>query len=141
MDAEIVKVGPGDIARFAHVAAEVFDHEVDPAVLAAYLAEPGHHLFIALCDGQVVGQLSAVVHRHPDRRPTELYVDEVGVSPAWRRRHIASRLIEAAFALGRELGCAEAWLATEPDNLPARALYAPRAQAVEDVVMYAFKLG
>jgi aminoglycoside 6'-N-acetyltransferase I len=44
------------------------------------------------------------------------------------------------FALGRSLGCVEAWLATEPANGPARALYTPLAGPVEDVVMYAFKL-
>ena len=140
MTVEIRKVGLGDMALFDRIAEDVFDHEIVPAVLADYLAQPGHHLWVALGDGQVVGQLSAVVHRHPDARPMELYVDEVGVSPAWQRRHIATAMIDAAFALGRELGCTEAWLGTEPDNEPARALYAPRAEPVEDVVMYVFKL-
>jgi ribosomal protein S18 acetylase RimI-like enzyme len=140
MTVEIRKVGPGDLALFERIAEEVFDHDIVPAVLADYLGNPGHHLWVALCDGQVVGQLSAVVHKHPDTRPTELYVDEVGVSPGYQRRRIASAMIDAAFALGRELGCTEAWLATEPDNEPARALYARRAEPVEDVVMYVFRL-
>ena len=140
MTVEIIRVGPRDAALFETIAEEVFDHPVEAATLAAYLAQPGHHLIVALKDGLVVGQLSAVVHKHPDQRPTELYVDEVGVSPAYQRRGIASRMMDAAFALGRELGCQEAWLATEPDNEPARALYAPRAEPVEDVVMYVFKL-
>ena len=140
MAVEIFRVGPRDVALFDHIADEVFDHEIDPVVLADYLAQPGHHLFIAVEDGLVVGQLSAVVHKHPDTRPVELYVDEVGVSPAWQRRGIATAMIDAAFALGRDLGCTEAWLGTEPDNAPARALYAPRAEPVEEVVMYVFKL-
>ena len=140
MAVEIFRVGPRDVALFDRIADEVFDHEVDPVVLADYLAQPGHHLFIAVEDGLVVGQLSAVVHKHPDTRPVELYVDEVGVSPAWQRRGIATAMIDAAFALGRDLGCTEAWLGTEPDNDPARALYAPRAEPVEEVVMYLFKL-
>jgi aminoglycoside 6'-N-acetyltransferase I len=140
VSAEIIRVRPEHASLFARIAPEVFDHDVAPAGLADYLAQPGHHLFVAVADGLIVGQLSAVVHRHPDRRPTELYVDEVGVSPAYQRRRIASALIDAAFALGRSLGCTEAWLATEPDNDPARALYAPRAGPVEDVVMYVFRL-
>jgi hypothetical protein len=45
---------------------------------------------------------------------------------------------------GREAGCAEAWLGTEPDNLPARALYDGRkepAEPVETFVMYLYDLG
>ena len=140
MTVEIIHAGPRDVALFDQVAEEVFDHAIDPAILADYLAQPGHHLFLAMEDGLVVGQLSAVVHKHPDTRPRELYVDEVGVSPAWQRRGIATALIDAAFTLGRDLGCTEAWLGTEPDNDPARALYSPRAEPVEDVVMYVFKL-
>ena len=140
MTVEIRTVQPGDEALFARIADEVFDHPIDPTVLAQYLATPGHHLVVALADGQIVGQVSAVVHGHPDQRPIDLYVDEVGVSPAYQRRKIATAMLEEMFALGRRLGCVEAWLATEPDNAPARALYTPMAAPVEDVVMYAFKL-
>ena len=140
MTVEIRIVQPGDEALFARIADEVFDNPIDPAVLSQYLATPGHHLVIAIADGQIVGQVSAAVHRHPDRRPVELYVDEVGVSPAYQRRKIATAMLEQMFALARDLGCIEVWLATEPDNEPARALYAPMAQPVEDVVMYVFKL-
>jgi ribosomal protein S18 acetylase RimI-like enzyme len=64
----------------------------------------------------------------------------VAVTPARQREGIANRLLEAAFALGRELGCAEAWVGTEPDNLAAQALYQRRSLPVEPFVMYVFKL-
>ena len=32
-------------------------------------------------------------------------------------------LTERALAHGKAIGCEEAWVGTEPDNLPARALY------------------
>ena len=51
----------------------------------------------------------------------------------------ALELMEALLDLGRSLGCEEAWVATEPDNGPARNLYAAHAE-VEAVVMYAFDL-
>jgi len=84
-----------------------------------------------------------MLHRHPDRRPTELYIDELAVDPAYQRRGLARRMLDEAFALGRQLGCEEAWVGTEPDNLPARGLYETRADLAEpaqSVVMYFYKL-
>ena len=125
----------GDEAVFERVADEVFDEPIDPARMAAYLREPGHHMILAIEDGLVVGQAAAVVHRHPDK-VTEIYVDEVGVSPAWQRRGIARELMRRMFDLGRSLGCEEAWLGTEPDNKPARALYKGLGGGEVEIVMY-----
>jgi len=140
MTIEIRRLGPDDAAHFDRVAEGVFDHAVDHVGLAAYLASPGHHFIAAFADGVMVGQLAAVLHRHPDRRPVELYIDELGVTPSFQRRGIAARLLETAFALGRELGCAEAWVGTEPDNLPARMLYQRKSRPAELFVMYVIKL-
>jgi ribosomal protein S18 acetylase RimI-like enzyme len=78
-------------------------------------------------------------HRHPDK-PTELYIDEVGVTPALQRQGIASAMLERMLALGKALGCAEAWVGTETDNGPARGLYESRGAAAEPFVLYLFKL-
>lgn len=56
---------------------------------------------------------------------------------------IANLLMDALFAAGREAGCEEAWLGTELDNVPARALYAARkepAGPAETFVMYVYDL-
>jgi aminoglycoside 6'-N-acetyltransferase I len=140
MTAELRHVRPGDEALFDRVAPDVFDHPVERTQLAHYLATPGHHLIVAIVEGQIVGQIAAVVHYHPDGRPTELYVDEVGVSPAFQRQGIARRLLDAMLALGRELGCREAWVGTEPDNDAARALYEPRSEPAESFALYVLKL-
>ena len=92
MELEIRQVKPGDVALFDRVADAVFDERVDPGRLAAYLAEPGHHMLVALRAGEVVAQVAAVIHRHPDK-PTELYIDEVGVTPALQRQGIARALM------------------------------------------------
>ena len=140
---EIRLLGPGDAAMLETVADDVFDEPVDPGRLAACLAEPNHHMIVALHDGVVVGQTAAVVHRHPDK-PTELYIDEVGVSPAYRRRGVARRMLDAMLAHGRVIGCEEAWVGTEPDNLPARGLYECRRaggdKEAEPFVMYVYRL-
>jgi ribosomal protein S18 acetylase RimI-like enzyme len=140
MNVEIRRVGPGDEALFERIADDVFDYAVDRDVLAGYLATPAHHFVIALAGGEVVGQVAAVVHKHADLRPVELYIDEVAVAPAHQRQGVAQRMLDEMFELGRELGCAEAWLGTEADNLPATAFYEVRGAAPEPFVMYVFRL-
>jgi ribosomal protein S18 acetylase RimI-like enzyme len=136
---EIRRLGPGDSALLERLADDVFDEPVRADRLAAYLAEPGHVLLVALDDGVVVGQAAAVVHRHPDK-PAELYVDEVGVAPAFQRRGIATRLLAELFTLGKGLGCAAAWVATEADNLPARRLYEGFGAPGEPCMVYLYRL-
>jgi ribosomal protein S18 acetylase RimI-like enzyme len=140
MSVEIRRVALGDEGLFEHVADDVFDHAVDLDVLAGYLATPGHHFVVALAEGAVVGQVAAVVHKHPDLRPVELYVDEVAVAPAFRRQGIAWQMLDEMFALGRSLGCVEAWVGTESDNIPAAAFYEARKALPEPFVMYVFRL-
>ena len=116
-------LGPGDAGVLDRVAEEVFDEPVRPDHLRAYLADPTTLMLVALDGPLVVGQCAAVIHRHPDK-PSELYVDELGVSPAWQRRGIGRELMRRILDEGRARGCEEAWLGTEPDNAAANALYA-----------------
>lgn len=139
MTIELKRMQPGDESLFARVAPEVFDEPVDPARLAAYLREPGHLMVLAFEDGVVVGQCAAVIHKHPDK-VTELYVDEVGTASTHRRLGIATRLVEAMFAWGREFGCREAWLGTELDNLEANGLYRKLGGKAEHMHYYEFNL-
>ncbi|MBZ9817566.1 GNAT family N-acetyltransferase [Mesorhizobium sp. CA7] len=142
MNVEIRRLHPGDDAVVMRVAEEVFDEPVRPDRLAAYLNSPGHFMIVAIVDEIVVGQCAAVVHRHPDKM-SELYIDEIGVAPAFQRKGIARKMLDATFEIGREHGCEEAWVGTEPDNGPARALYETREEPhgkAEDFVMYVYRL-
>lgn len=142
MSMEIRRLEAGDDALVMQVADNVFDEPVRPDRLAAYLSQSGHFMVVAIIDGVVVGQCAAVIHRHPDK-VTELYIDEVGVSPAFQRRGIARKMLDAMFEIGRENGCEEAWVGTEPDNVAARALYESRKEPhgpAEDFVMYVHRL-
>ncbi|TGT59765.1 GNAT family N-acetyltransferase, partial [Mesorhizobium sp. M2E.F.Ca.ET.166.01.1.1] len=122
MTMKIIRLQAGDDALVMQVAEDVFDEPVRPDRLAAYLGQPGHFMVIALADDVVVGQCAAVIHRHPDKA-SELYIDEVGVAPPFQRQGIARKMLDAMFEIGREHGCEESWVGTEPDNGPARALY------------------
>lgn len=122
-----------------YVAPDVFDYQISRAWSAKFLADPRHHLAVAL-DGQtVVGMASAVTYLHPDK-PVQLWINEVGVAPNYQRRGIGRRLLQSLFALGRDLGCREAWVGTEYDNNPARRLYESVSGKAEDYVMYSFQL-
>lgn len=142
VDFEIFRLSPDAAALLDRVAEEVFDEPVRPDRLAAYLAEPSHIMLVAVSGGIVVGQCAAVVHRHPDK-VTELYIDEVGVSPDFQRKGIGRAMVKRMLAIGKELGCGEAWVGTEPDNLPARGLYESvevRRDGAETFVLYLYHL-
>jgi len=89
--------------------------------VSTYLAEPNHHLLVAIADGVVVGQVAAGVHRHPDK-VAELYIDEVGIGDDWLRQGIARQMMEKMFEFGRSVGCEESWVATERQQSCDRAL-------------------
>jgi aminoglycoside 6'-N-acetyltransferase I len=137
MPIEIHRLSRANAALLDQVAPEVFDHAIDPGRLAAYLAEPGHLMVLAVEAGLVVGQCAAVIHRHPDQ-PTELYIDNLGVAPDFKRRGIASKMVDEMFAWGRSLGCEEAWVGTEPDNVEGRGFYESRNAQAIPIVMYEY---
>jgi ribosomal protein S18 acetylase RimI-like enzyme len=118
---------------------DVFDGPIDARRVAAYLAEPSHVMMVAMAGERVVGQCAAVVHRHPDKA-TELYIDEIGVAPEFKRRGIARRLLEGMLAVGKAMGCEEAWVGTENDNHPARGLYEKQGATAETFAMHVIKL-
>jgi GNAT superfamily N-acetyltransferase len=131
----------GDAPMLDHVAPGVFDNPVDPRWTAEFLADPRHHLAVAIDDGRVVGMASAVHYVHPDK-PPELWINEVGLAPTHRGRGLGRRLLDALFGRGRALGCRQAWVATEPGNVAARRLYAAAGgeESAEPFVMVEFDL-
>jgi len=138
----VVRVLAADEAAvLENVAEEVFDQPVRTELTAELLADPRHHLAVALEGERVVGFASAVHYFHPDK-PAQLFVNEVGVAPSHHRLGIARRLMQALLEVGLEHGCSEAWVATEPDNEAARGLYASleNVTAAEPCVIYGFSL-
>jgi ribosomal protein S18 acetylase RimI-like enzyme len=138
MPIKIQRISSNETALFRHIADDVFDEPVIPARLAAYLADSSNLMVLAITNGEVIGQVAAVLHRHPDK-PAELYIDEVGVTPRYQKQGVATKMMDEMIRWGRELGCEEAWVGTEPDNAPARALYQRHAEATP-VVIYEWDL-
>lgn len=128
-----------DLEVLDHVVEGVFDAEVRREWTTAFLDESSHRIVVALEDGMVVGMATGVRYVHPDK-PPELWINELGVAPAFRSRGIGGRLLDALLEEARASGCAEAWVLTDPDNDAAAALYAGRGGRRSDVAMYAWTL-
>jgi ribosomal protein S18 acetylase RimI-like enzyme len=129
----------GEAAVLDHVAPDVFDHAVDAGWAAEFVADPRHHLAVAIDAGQVVGFASGVHYVHPDK-PAELFVNEVGVAETHQGQGIARRLMQTLLEHGRALGCVQAWVGTDHDNTAANRLYASVGGVPEPFVLYAFDL-
>ncbi len=102
--------------------AQVFDLPLRPAQLAAFIADPGHDLVFATQGARVVGFASGTVLLHPDKPPA-FFINEVGTVEDLRRQGIALQLCRLLMERARARGCKGIWLATETDNIAARALY------------------
>ena len=142
MPIEIKLLAPSDDAILQHVAPGVFDDPIHAARAAEFLADPRHHLAVALDEGVVIGFVSAVHYVHPDKPAPELGINEVSVAARHRRRGLATRLLREMLGFARTLGCAEAWVLTDRSNPAAMRLYTA-AGAMEpplDAVMFTFHL-
>jgi aminoglycoside 6'-N-acetyltransferase I len=139
---EIKLLGPQDAGVLANVAPDVFDDSIDVGRANEFLADPHHHLAVAIDDGLVVGFVSAVHYVHPDKARPELWVNEIGVAETHQGRGLGKRLMHAVLAAARDLGCAEAWVLTDRSNTAAMRLYAAagNTEAPTDHVMFTFKL-
>jgi GNAT superfamily N-acetyltransferase len=142
MATKIKLLGPQDAGVLANVAPDVFDDAIDVARANEFLADPRHHLAVAVEDGWVVGFVSAVHYVHPDKPRPELWINEIGVAATHQRRGLGTRLLRALFAAARGLGCAEACVLTDRANTAAMRLYAVAGstEAPTDHVMFTFKL-
>lgn len=129
-----------DAAVLDRVPDDVFDDPVDPALAAEFLADPRHYICVAIEDGLVVGFASAVRYVHPDK-PSELWINEVRVSPRYQRRGVGKAVMSHLLAHARAEGCREAWVLTAHDNSAARALYGSVGGSEADAgVMVTFAL-
>jgi aminoglycoside 6'-N-acetyltransferase I len=143
MAIEIKLLGPRDAGVLANVAPDVFDAPIDVGRANEFLADPRHHLAVAIEEGWVVGFVSAVHYVHPDKPRPELWINEIGVAATHRGLGVGTRLLCAVFAVARGLGCAEAWVLTDRANTAAMRLYAAAGstEAPTEHVMFNFRLG
>ena len=105
-----------------NIADDVFDTAIDATWSSEFFADSRHHLAVAILDKQVIGMTSAIHYVHPDKAP-ELWINEVGVATLHQGKGIGKKLLDVMFKHAITLGCTEAWVLTEADNIAAQKLY------------------
>ncbi len=141
MAIDYVLLDASETHRLDRIAPDVFDGPIDAVQLAAFVADPRHLMVLAVDGDTVVGMLSAVEYLHPDKAP-QLWINEVGVTPARRRVGIGRSLIARVLEVAKARGCVGAWLGTESDNIAAQRCYegVPDGKPAEACLFYEWPL-
>jgi ribosomal protein S18 acetylase RimI-like enzyme len=117
----IVALGPGDEDRVKQ-ASGLFDGPARDEATTRFLNDPDHHLLIAYENDRPAGFVSGVELTHPDKG-TEMFLYELAVDEAFRRRGIGRALAAALAGLARQRGCYGMFVLTDDDNQAAQATY------------------
>jgi aminoglycoside 6'-N-acetyltransferase I len=130
-----------DLPLLMNVQEGIFDNPVDEKSAREFLADQRHHIVVALFEDTIIGFASAVHYVHPDK-PTELWINEVGVAPAHQNKGVGKAIMKELLQLGQSLGCVNAWVLTDRSNTPANSLYKSAGGDADpgDTVMYEFDL-
>ncbi len=112
-EAEGQSMSAGEVRKGAARARQTYD----------FLASDCFWILLARLDGEAVGLAHACRIPKVDERAGFLYLDEVYVAPAHRRKGVGLALLRRAARLSRELGLAGVRLLVRPENHSARALY------------------
>jgi ribosomal protein S18 acetylase RimI-like enzyme len=110
-----------------------------PELLREFL-EAGNILLLAKDEDKIAG--AAIAHKllHP-AGVSSLYVHELDTHPDYRRRGVATLLMNRCTELAKEMSLTEVWLGTESHNTAANAFYRTlNPYEVEPSVIYAFRV-
>lgn len=99
-----------------------FGSELSGESLTEFLEDDAHIYLLAYLDSDLAGAAHAYLLKHPAGHVVS-YIDEVDTAKQHRRRGVATALMNELLLWSRKRGAKEAWLGTEDDNEPAKALY------------------
>lgn len=138
----IKTLSASDLPLLLNTADDVFDNPVNESFAREFLTDSRHHIVVALVDGVVIGFASAVHYIHPDK-PPELWINEVGVANSHQGKGIGKAIMNEMLNLGKGLGCVNAWVLTDKNNVAANGLYKSVGGNISDkeTVMYEFEAG
>lgn len=149
-DITIKRLGAEDIALMRAINAlfaEVFeapdqypDGLPDDGYLRRQLSDANIIALAALVGGQVVGGLTGYILSKLEQVRSEVYIYDLAVAEAWRRAGVATALIEATKAVGRERGAWVIFVQADYGDDPAVALYT-KLGAREDVMHFDIQTG
>jgi len=135
MTIEIHHITDANKTLLSNVAEDVFDYAIKQKHLADYVSHSNHRLIVATSERIVVGQIRGTLHFQPDE-PAQLYIDNLGVTPEFKRQGVASDLINALKGWGKAQGCTSFWVATELDNDEGNQFYKATGLKGEKMFFY-----
>jgi ribosomal protein S18 acetylase RimI-like enzyme len=141
MSIEIVLLCHENSELLKDIAPEVFDYEINPQYLEAFLGDPRHIMYLVLDNKVVVGMASAVEYFDPDK-PPQLWINEVGVALNHRKQGIGRQLVQKLVASAKDRGCIYAWLGTDAENIAAQACFSsvPEVEDPQPFLLYEWDL-
>ena len=81
-------------------------------------------VYAALYNGRFIGWISCVyIPKVGYWKKGYIYIDELWTAPEFRRKGVATALIQKAFELQKEMGAVSLRLYTQDDNTTAQSLY------------------
>ncbi len=130
-----------DLHLLLNASDDVFDNPVNESFAREFLADPRHHIVVALVDNVVIGFASAVHYIHPDK-PPELWINEVGVAESHQGKGIGKAIMNEMLKLGKRFNCVNAWVLTDKNNTAANGLYKSVGGnfSDEETVLYEFRI-
>ncbi|MBN1122694.1 MAG: GNAT family N-acetyltransferase [Anaerolineae bacterium] len=110
---EMKSMGGFDEDVFVEATRRYFEEKLPTGEYAAWLAE---------ADGEIVGTSGAVFWQRPptpkNMTGCDAYILNVYTLPAWRRKGIGKRLMEAVLDAAKAAGVGRAWLRATKDGEP-----------------------
>ncbi len=93
------------------------------AYLVSLLAKQDFIALVAIQGNEVGGGLTAYVLQKPEQERSEIYLYDLAVAEAHRRRGIARALVKELCRIGKDLGAFVVFVQADPPDLPAIRLY------------------
>lgn len=141
----IALLGPSDLPLMRGMLglfAEVFDEpgsylaaQPDDEYLRSLLARDTFFALVAVEDGRVIGALAAYELTKFEQPRSEMYIYDLGVAEAFRRRGVATALIGELKSIARQRGAWVIFVQADRGDEPAIALYR-KLGSVEQVLHF-----
>ncbi|MEO1489121.1 MAG: GNAT family N-acetyltransferase [Pseudomonadota bacterium] len=106
-------------------------HPPSDEYIASLLERSDFMELVMIVDGRVVGALSAYMLRKFEQERSEIYIYDLAVDEAHRRKGVATALIEALRPIAREANAHVIIVQAEKGDSPAEALYSTLGQMLD----------